>query len=301
LDPALMPIRPEMKALYPPEWSLISDYIRFDRAMGRCECTGECRGRYHTAYAASTDRIRCPNYHGDPNQWTGSKVVLTTAHLDNDPPNCDPANLLALCQACHLSLDRDLHAATRAANRKKRETQMTLFPEDQDGPPPPMERVEIPQFENDGQAIAWLGTDATRWTAAFLRAADLANAGPDFQHTVFGWFCNAIGAGQSSTHMIPERESWFSDGVAIETLVRPDGWLTLNMRETGVHTGDDRVASVVFDRSFGKATHEALTKWLYPDDVDMCHNGHPFKPGTTTDNETPDAAWCDECGEARKP
>lgn len=235
-----MPIRPEMRALYPPEWPLISDYIRFDRAMGRCECDGRCGGRYCQARLGIT--ARCPNYHGDPNVVTRSKVVLTTAHLDNDPPNCDPGNLLALCQQCHLSLDRDLHAATRAANREKRDNQMSLLdPEEFPDGPAQLELPKIPVFENDGQAIAWFGTDGLRWTAAFLHAADLANAGPDFVGTVHGWFCNAIEVGRTAgaqalarhyqALMLEEwaqaqRGDWSGDGRALKVgLDKLVGWM----------------------------------------------------------------------------
>ena len=45
-------------------------------------------------------------------------VVLTTAHLDHTPENCDPANLRAMCQGCHLHYDRDHHRETAAATRR---------------------------------------------------------------------------------------------------------------------------------------------------------------------------------------
>ena len=44
-------------------------------------------------------------------------IVLTVAHLDHTPENCDPANLKAMCQGCHLHYDRDHHAETRARTR----------------------------------------------------------------------------------------------------------------------------------------------------------------------------------------
>ena len=43
--------------------------------------------------------------------------MLTTAPLDHTPENCDPANLRAMCQGCHLHYDRDHHAQTRKATR----------------------------------------------------------------------------------------------------------------------------------------------------------------------------------------
>lgn len=44
-------------------------------------------------------------------------VVLTVAHLDHTPEHCDPDNLAAMCQGCHLHYDRDHHAHTRWAAR----------------------------------------------------------------------------------------------------------------------------------------------------------------------------------------
>jgi hypothetical protein len=102
-----MPIRPEERGRYPADWKTISGEIRFGRAQGRCECRGECRSPRHTG------PDRCQAQHGAGHPVTGSRVVLTTAHLDHTPENCDPANLRAMCQLCHLSYDREHHARTR--------------------------------------------------------------------------------------------------------------------------------------------------------------------------------------------
>lgn len=104
-----MPIRPENRDRYPDDWDDISRWVRFVRAGSRCECLGEC-GR-------GTHEGRCPNQHTLPAYGTGSTVVLTTAHLDHQPENCDPANLRAMCQGCHLHYDREHHAETRASTR----------------------------------------------------------------------------------------------------------------------------------------------------------------------------------------
>ena len=92
-----MPIRAENKKLYPKDWPAISKAIRA-RAGDICEWDG------------------CTACNGAPHPETGSKVVLTTAHLDHDPTNCDPANLLALCQLHHNRYDNP----TRVAGRKRR-------------------------------------------------------------------------------------------------------------------------------------------------------------------------------------
>jgi len=107
-----MPIRPENRDRYPADWREISASIK-ERADWRCECTGECGRPY-----IHLDRDeRCRNHHGQPAHGTGSNVVLTTAHLDHTPENCDPTNLKAMCQGCHLHYDRDHHAQTRAKTR----------------------------------------------------------------------------------------------------------------------------------------------------------------------------------------
>lgn len=67
---------------YHPKWSLISYLIRFIRAKNKCE---ECGAE---------------NY--KPHPVTGSKVILTVAHLDHTKTNNRFWNLKALCQRCHL-------------------------------------------------------------------------------------------------------------------------------------------------------------------------------------------------------
>lgn len=103
----MSPIRAENRGRYPADWPEISRRIRFERAGGRCECDGRCGSRYHRYES------RCIARHDHPHPSTGSNVVLTVAHLDHTPENCDDANLLAMCQACHLAYDRDHHHQTR--------------------------------------------------------------------------------------------------------------------------------------------------------------------------------------------
>lgn len=109
----MMPILPENRGRYPADWKAISEAIK-ERAGWRCECTGEC-GR---PYLHLDVDERCRNRHGQPAYGTGSKVVLTTAHLNHTPEDCDPGNLKAMCQGCHLHYDRDHHAETAAATRR---------------------------------------------------------------------------------------------------------------------------------------------------------------------------------------
>jgi hypothetical protein len=100
-----MPIRPENKGRYPANWSTEIVPRIAARAGGQCECEGEC-GR-------GTHEGRCPNRNGQPAYGTGSKVVLTTAHLDHVPEHCEDSNLKHMCNGCHLHYDRFHHAETR--------------------------------------------------------------------------------------------------------------------------------------------------------------------------------------------
>ncbi len=104
----MSPIRAENRARYPDNWPFISERIRFSRALGRCECEGECR-KGHAG--------RCEARNGQAHPVTGSRVILTVAHLDHTPENCDDGNLRAMCQRCHLAYDAGHHAQTAARTR----------------------------------------------------------------------------------------------------------------------------------------------------------------------------------------
>lgn len=106
-----MPIRPENRHRYPKDWPTISKAAK-DAAEWRCACRGECGRGTHTG--------RCPNVHGQPAYGTGSRVILTTAHLNHTPEDCRPENLVPMCQGCHLNYDRDHHRQTAATTRRAR-------------------------------------------------------------------------------------------------------------------------------------------------------------------------------------
>ena len=89
-----MPISPENKKRYPKNWKDIRSKV--------------------LARAASCENCNAKNY--EPHPVTGSKVVLTIAHLDHTPENNSMENLKALCQRCHNTYD----SAHRAENRRKR-------------------------------------------------------------------------------------------------------------------------------------------------------------------------------------
>ena len=102
-----MPILPEMKDLYPDDWPAISRRIRFERAGNRCEW--------------------CAAANCWPHPETGSKVVLTVAHLDHHPANNADDNLAALCQACHNRYDGPKRAQNRKHNALRDAGQLPLL------------------------------------------------------------------------------------------------------------------------------------------------------------------------------
>ncbi len=100
-----MPIRAENKLRYPRDWRMISRAIRA-RANNRCE--------------GSPQYPDCDAVNHEPHPVTGSKVVLTVAHLDHRPENCAPDNLRAWCQRCHNTYDAPMRLA--GVRRRRRAT-----------------------------------------------------------------------------------------------------------------------------------------------------------------------------------
>ncbi|KKL14720.1 hypothetical protein LCGC14_2512810 [marine sediment metagenome] len=90
---------------YCKDWRSRSRFIRFIRAKNKYENCGAINYELHPV--------------------TGSKVILTVAHLDHDITNNSFFNLKALCQRCHLQYDALMKARKRIA--KKERNQYNLF------------------------------------------------------------------------------------------------------------------------------------------------------------------------------
>jgi 5-methylcytosine-specific restriction endonuclease McrA len=100
-----MPIKPANRSRYPPDWKQIRAAV-LARAGDRCE--------------------NCGAVNGEPHPMTGSKVVLTTAHLHGPIEDCRMSNLRAWCQRCHLNYDRPRHIQARRRNRERKGGQLKL-------------------------------------------------------------------------------------------------------------------------------------------------------------------------------
>lgn len=57
----------------------------------------------------------------------GPMIVLTVAHLDHTPENCDDANLLHMCQGCHNRYDAPMRAAGIKSRRHAAKAAGDLF------------------------------------------------------------------------------------------------------------------------------------------------------------------------------
>ena len=98
---------------YPPNWKEIRARI-LKRAGNRCEGSPkfpDCRAENHK-----------------PHPVTGSRVVLTIAHVNHDKSNWDVKDeeLAANCQKCHLSRDINFHVANRKYGRNHKKNQNKL-------------------------------------------------------------------------------------------------------------------------------------------------------------------------------
>lgn len=137
-----MPIKPENRKRYPDNWIEIREAI-LARAGNCCEqCkvangkviargAGPFAGTYQTddaeVYDAETGehiaRVRMSEYQVK----NMVQIVLTIAHLDHQPENCDENNLRAWCQMHHLRHDAKHHAETARTTRRERLAVADLF------------------------------------------------------------------------------------------------------------------------------------------------------------------------------
>lgn len=140
-----MPIKPENRSRYPANWQEVRAAI-LERAGNCCEqCkvpngkriargTGPFADTFQTddanVYDAETGEFIAPVRMGEYQVKNMVTIVLTIAHLDHQPENCDPANLRALCQMHHLKYDAKHHAESARMTRRAALNNQELFAED---------------------------------------------------------------------------------------------------------------------------------------------------------------------------
>ena len=98
---------------YGKDWAHFSRFIRYVRAHGQCECTGQCG-----LHRSDRERHRCRERHHQKAIWAKGTIRLTVAHLCRCKPPCqNPNHVIAACQRCHLRIDRWRHAKSRQEGR----------------------------------------------------------------------------------------------------------------------------------------------------------------------------------------
>jgi len=142
-----MPIRPENRDRYPADWDAISRRVR-DEAGNACERCGVMNGldirRGKAVSGEPVWRVAAwPAYMDGMSAETGYpvlgtkpdmvdygvavKVVLTVAHLDHQPENCERANLRAWCQRCHNQYDAPMRRRGVQERAKAERAEGDLF------------------------------------------------------------------------------------------------------------------------------------------------------------------------------
>lgn len=112
-----MPISPDRKALYPPDWKQISLRIR-ERDGNCCKVCGVPNGTYIAREKANLEHWQLWTKAPNDGKWTGAiKVVLTVAHLNHSEADCRDENLASLCQLHHLRYDAQHHAENARQTR----------------------------------------------------------------------------------------------------------------------------------------------------------------------------------------
>lgn len=154
-----MPIKPENRHRYPPEWPEVRRRI-LERARHCCEWPGcgvpnyavgewqhrprnppasgwrfvplggnatcDAAGRGELSFSEARE-CAAANNEGRDDGGRYIVIVLTVAHLDHKPENCGPSNLRAWCQRHHLAYDQEHHAETAWRTRKALDPTPDLF------------------------------------------------------------------------------------------------------------------------------------------------------------------------------
>lgn len=128
-----MPIKPENKPLYPPNWKEIRAEI-LERAGNKCEKCGienySIGRRDESGKFIPVENSCQSEMDAEENGWRIFKIVLTIAHVDHDPRNNgvtgNRPNLLALCQKDHLNLDAGHHAINSRKTRNEKLGRISL-------------------------------------------------------------------------------------------------------------------------------------------------------------------------------
>lgn len=112
-----MPVTRETQRLYPGGSLLSAEWLAIRRRI--LERAG---------YACEQPGCGVANY--APHPVTGSRVVLTIAHVDHDVQHNSDGNLRAWCQCCHNRHDAPMRQLHAAETRRRKLNNLHLFEDD---------------------------------------------------------------------------------------------------------------------------------------------------------------------------
>ncbi len=118
-------------SLYPANWKEIAAQCKAEAGFKCQECgatSGEWIIRHLTdrkKYLTMADGAEM-YWHGEDYEDKAVLVQLGVAHLDQNPANCDPANLRVLCRRCHLVYDLPFHVEKARRTRLNKKHQAKL-------------------------------------------------------------------------------------------------------------------------------------------------------------------------------
>ena len=129
---------PMQRDLYPPNWDAIAHQIKANAGWCCEECGKPCRrpgedwGKFQDSLPAQWaddffESVKDEEF-GTVEIERPGRFILTVAHLDHNPKNCDRANLRALCSVCHLRYDTQSgQMARKKMLKRERLGQLSLF------------------------------------------------------------------------------------------------------------------------------------------------------------------------------
>lgn len=119
-----MPIKPENRHHYQGEaWQKVRA-ATLARAGNRCELCFLPNGQVVYRDGSGQPYLTNPPGAG----LSATKIVLTCAHINQDPADNREVNVLALCQRCHLRIDLPYKMAAMAAARTARKAALGVTP-----------------------------------------------------------------------------------------------------------------------------------------------------------------------------
>ena len=110
---------PMIRARYPKDWEIIALQVKEDanwiceQCQRPCRCPNESPADLFKRVLRWRPDFKPAEFYAAPRRY-----LLTVAHLDQRPGNCERENLKALCVVCHLRHDRQFRGKQQFLKRE---------------------------------------------------------------------------------------------------------------------------------------------------------------------------------------